>query len=78
MTMIQNLTGDLSKPILSPKILLDEGIAALGAAIQRIWREDLSFLDETIGKELAEWVVSFGRKSLVELLQKVVELASKG
>jgi hypothetical protein len=78
MTVIQNLTGDLSKPILSPQILLDEGIAALGAAVQRIWREDLSFLDETIGKELAEWVVSFGRKSLVELLQKVVELASKG
>lgn len=73
---INRIAGDKTRPIISAKMATDEAIAALGSAVERIWRDDLTFLPEALGEQTARYVVAFGRKTLVKLVQDLVKLAT--
>jgi hypothetical protein len=75
--MMSNIAGDRSQPIVTVKMARDEAIAALGSAVERIWRDDLPFVPATVGEPVKRYVVALGRKALVELVQKVADLAAR-
>lgn len=74
-TTVNRIAGDRTKPIVTAQMARDEAIAALGAAAQRIVYDVTN--QKTLAEKAALLAATFARKTLVEMVQMLVNMACK-